>query len=325
MIPMVQNHFENQFSVVLGSTGSLGINIVNQLADTGTNVVAVARNVEKAKALFSQPNVKIFHANLLSKEEVRQAIVGSSVVYHCGGVPYQQWLHDFPIMNQNIIDAVEEANAVLVYADNLYMYGRMQGDKIDETHATPDNTKKGTLRNQLAKEMLKLHNSGHIKAVIARSADFYGPNVINGFTEPLFRNPLKGKNAAWIFDADKLHSLIYIGDMAKAMIMLANNPDTYGKIWHIPGDTAITGRNFVSLIQTALGRPIKLDVLKPISIKILGIFVPILRELKELAFEWQYPFVIDGSQFQNRFPEYESTSHQQAISKTLTWFQNNTA
>ena len=307
---------------VLGATGSLGINIVFELVNNGKQVVAVARNKKKAEEIFKDHDVIIRQADLMNLDELKDAIKGTSFVYHCGGLSYEKWLKFFPVMNTNILDAVKGEKAVLIYADNLYMYGKMQNSKINEGHPISKESKKGYLRHILANEILESHKKGEIQAVIARSGDFYGPNVTNGFVKPLFYNPIHDKSASWLIDSSQSHSLIFIKDMAKAMIKLAINPDTYGSIWHIPGDKAITGANFTRLIGSELGKEVKIKVLSLAMIKILSLFVPIVKELKELQFQWKYPFIIDGIKFKTRFPNYQATNHEEAITETITWFKS---
>ena len=307
--------------VVLGATGALGSNLVEELLNQKKKVVAVVRNLEKAHQRFNHPELIIREANLLQKEDVVAAVVGASIVYHCGGLPYKDWLEYFPTMNRNILDAVGPEGAVLVYADNLYCYGKMQHERIAENHPISHKSKKGSLRHQLATDILDAHNNGSIKAVIVRSGDYFGPFVRNGFAEPLFQNPLVGKAVSWIGNADKPHSLIYIKDMVNAILLLSENEDTYGKIWHISGDHALTGREYTKQIGAVLGTEVKVKVLKPVMMNILSPFVPILRELKDLSFEWMYPFIIDGSKFSQEFPEFIPTTHAEAIRETLDWFK----
>ena len=317
----IKNTQQTDLHIVLGATGALGTNLVLELLNQKKKVVAVVRNLEKAHQRFNHPELIIREADLLKKEDVVSAISGGSIVYHCGGLPYKDWMEYFPIMNTNILNAVSKEGAVLVYADNLYMYGKMQQEAIAENHPISHTSKKGSLRHHLASDILDAHNNGNIKAVIVRAGDYYGPFVRNGFTEPLFRNPLVGKAASWIGNADQPHSLIYIKDVVKAILTLSENETTYGQIWHIPSPLALTGKEFINQISSALGIEVRIKVLSPFLMNILSPFVPILREVKDLSFEWTSPFIIDGSKFSQEFPKYFPTTHAEAIRETLDWFK----
>lgn len=310
----------DEISVVLGATGGLGSAVVIELAKKGRRVVAVTRNYQKAKKIFDGFDVEIRTADMMDKEQTLEAVKGAEVVYHCVNVPYTKWLKEFPIINNNILSAVKTTEANLVYADNLYMYGKMQGDKISEAHPLSAKGKKGELRKRLAEQILNAHNKGEIKAVIARFGDFYGPNVVNGFTKPLLENPVKDKPATWLLDLDKKHSMMYIRDAAEGIVTVANNPNSYGQIWHIEGAEPVTGREFISMIFQELNQEPEMKVLSENSIKFLGLFVPIVKELKELAYEWKYPFIIDGTKYASTFNTTEHTAHRVAIKETLDWF-----
>jgi len=137
-------------AVVLGATGGLGSAVVFELAQRERSVIAVTRNLQKARKMFQNIDVEIRQANLMEQEQTLAAVQGADVVYHCVNVLYTKWLKEFPIINNNILAAVKEVGANLVFADNLYMYGEMQGDKISEEHPLNVKGKKGKLRIRLA-------------------------------------------------------------------------------------------------------------------------------------------------------------------------------
>ncbi|MCE7746806.1 MAG: SDR family NAD(P)-dependent oxidoreductase [Candidatus Heimdallarchaeota archaeon] len=308
-------------AVVLGATGGLGSAVVFELVKRERSVIAVTRNLQKARKMFQNIDVEIRQADLMDQEQTLTAVQGADVVYHCVNVLYTKWLKEFPIINNNILAAVKEVGANLVFADNLYMYGEMQGDKISEEHPLNAESKKGKLRVRLAKQILDAHSKGDINAVIVRFGDFYGPNVVNGFTKPLLENPVKGKAATWLVDLDKKHSLMYIVDAAKGMVMASENPNSYGQIFHVEGAESVTGREFITMIFQELNQEPNMKVLSESTIKILAPFIPIVKELKELTYEWKHPFIIDGTKYVSAFNTTEHTVHKIAIKETLDWFK----
>ena len=307
-------------AVVLGATGGLGSAVVFELVKRERSVIAVTRNVQKARKMFQNFDVEIRQADFMDQDQTLTAVEGADVIYHCANVLYTKWLKEFPIINDNILSAVKEVGANLVFADNLYMYGEMQGDKMSEEHPLNAKGKKGKLRIRLAKQILDAHSKGDINAVIVRFGDFYGPNVVNGFTKPLLENPVKGKASTWIVDLDKKHSLMYIGDAAKGMVTTSENPNSYGQIFHVEGAEPVTGREFLTMIFQEMNQEPNMKVLSENTIKILATFIPIVKELKELTYEWKYPFIIDGTKYASTFNTTEHTAHTVAIKETLDWF-----
>jgi len=313
---------KKELAVVLGATGALGSTIVKQLAGKNLNVRAVARDLDLANKLFKGLPIEIEKADITSTEQTLKVVEGATTIYHCIGLPYNKWLKLFPKIQKNIILATEQTDSLLVYADNLYMYSPVNGEKIDESCSQKPSSKKGQLRKILADELLEAHNNGKIKVTIVRMGDFYGPNVVNGFTKPLFLNALEQKPSSWIGNLDQQHSLIYIEDAAKGMIEAGTNPSFVGKIWHVEGAEAVSGQEFIEMINHALNQPPKYKVLKRGVITLLSPIVPIVKELKELLPQWEQPFVIDGSKFRKTTGLNGFTNHKEAISTTLKWFQS---
>lgn len=318
-----QEKEQQKLAVVLGATGSIGSAVVRKLLENKQQVRAVSRNINKAKKMFDGLNVECIKADLQSLEETKRAIAGGTEVYHCIGIPYTKWSKVFPVIHKNIIEGVEETKATLVYADNLYMYGKMQEEKITEKHPENATSKKGLLRKKFAEEMLEAHKEGRIRVAIVRAGDFYGPNVVNGFTVQLFKNALAGKPATWIGALDQKHSLIYIDDVAEGLITIAQQPKMLGQIWHLEGAEPVTGQEFIEMIYQQLAIQQKIRTLKSGTINFLSPFVPILKELKELLDQWDYPFVIDGSKFKETTGITHYTSHKVAIERTCKWFKEN--
>ena len=57
-------------------------------------------------------------------------------------------------------------------------------------------------------------------------------------------------------------------------------------------------------------------------VKGLGLFNPNLREVAEMLYEFEKPFVIDSNKYQKAFGNH-TTPHREAIRQTLAWFQQN--
>lgn len=317
-----QKENEQKKAVVLGATGAIGSAVVRKLVEKKQPVRAVARNAEYARKLFEGSEVEIVQADMQSLEQTRKAVAGAEQVYNCIGIPYTKWLKLFPKINKNVIEAVAETKALLIYADNLYMYATINGEEISEDHPQNATSKKGILRKELAEELLRQQVMGRIKVVIVRMGDFYGPHVVNGFTEQLFPNALAGKASSWIGDLDKKHSLIYIDDAAEGLVTVAQFPELIGKVWHLEGAEALTGREFITMINKKLHQETKVKSLTKRTIIVLSPIVPIVREIKELLGQWEKPFVIDGTRFKEVTGRADYTPHEEAIQETLEWFQN---
>jgi nucleoside-diphosphate-sugar epimerase len=307
----------DQLHVVLGATGGAGGALVSELAGGGHRVRAVSRK----PAADLPEGVEPLTADAADPAQTRTACQGATVVYHCVQPPYEQWAAEFPLLTQSIADAAAAAGARLVYADNLYAYGPVHGPITEDLPAQPT-TNKGRIRAVMAEQLLAAHRSGTLQVAIGRSSDYYGPGGANSVVgDILFGAAVKGKRARWMGRMDLPHSLNYLQDVARALIILGARPEALGEVWHLPAAEPVTGRGFVELIAAPLGRPVKVTATSRLALRLAGLFDPRARETTEMLYQWERPFVLDASKFQRAFGPLEPTPHPQAVATTVAWFR----
>lgn len=307
----------DQLHVVLGATGGAGGALVRELAGRGHRVRAVSRK----PASDLPEGVEQLAADAADPAQTRKACEGATVVYHCVQPPYQRWAVEFPTLTASIADAAAGAGARLVYADNLYTYGPVQGPITEDLPALAT-TRKGRVRTLMAERLLAAHRSGTLQVAIGRSSDYYGPGGTNSVVgDILFGAATKGNRARWMGRLDVPHSLNYLQDVARALATLGARPEAPGEVWHLPAAEPLTGRAFVGLIATALGRPVKVTATSRLALRIAGVFDPRARETSEMVYQWERPFVLDASKFQRAFGPFEPTPHHQAVATTVAWFR----
>ena len=307
----------DQLHAVLGATGGAGGALVRELAGRGYRVRAVSRK----PAADLPEGVEQLAADAADPAQTRTACQGAAVVYHCVQPPYERWAAEFPPLTQSIADAAATAGARLVYADNLYAYGPVGGLLTEDLPAQPT-TNKGRVRALMAERLLAAHRSGTLQVAIGRSSDYYGPGGANSVVgDVLFGAAAKGERARWLGRLDVPHSLNYLPDVARALVVLGTRPEALGEVWHLPAAEPLTGRAFVELIAAALGRPVKVTATSRLALRMAGVFDPRARESAEMLYQWQRPFVLDASKFQRAFGPLEPTPHPQAVATTVAWFQ----
>jgi nucleoside-diphosphate-sugar epimerase len=303
--------------VVLGATGGAGGALVKELAGRGHRVRAVSRK----PAAGLPEGVEQQAADAADPAQARTACQGATVVYHCAQPPYERWAAEFPPLTQSIADAAAAAGARLVYADNLYAYGPVDGPITEDLPALAT-TRKGRVRALMAERLLAAHRAGTLQVAVGRSSDYYGPGGANSVVgDVLFGAAAAGKRARWLGRLDVPHSLNYLPDVARALAALGARPEALGGVWHLPAAEPVTGRAFVELIAAALGRPVKVTATSRLALRTAGVFDPRARESAELLYQWQRPFVLDASKFQRAFGPFQPTPHQQAVAATVAWFR----
>lgn len=309
--------------VVLGAGGGTGGALVRELVDQGRRVRAVTRGGDAGICDTPLPpaSYEDWAADLTDAAQLRRALAGASVVYHCARPAYTRWWKEFPALNRGVIDAVAEAGAKLVYADNLAMYEPGAGPLTEQTPATSA-TKKGSLRARLAGKLLEEHESGRLRVVIGRSSDYFGPHGLSSAVgRRFFGALLAGKKTLWYGSLDQPHTLSYLPDLARAFVILGTRPDAEGGVWHTPAGAAVSGRQFIEAAAAAAGVKPRPAVLSERSVTFNGLFVPTLREYPELLYQWDSPFISDASRFQEAFGPFAVTPLAEALQATVAWFR----
>jgi len=307
--------------VVLGAGGGTGRPIVEELAAQGRRVRAVAR-----RPLSGLPEgVEVVTADLMDPASVREAIGGASVLYHAAQPAYTQWLGNFERMNDSIAAAAGAASARLVFADNLYMYGPT-GEPMTESTPQRATDKKGRLRTALAADLLQRHAHGELEVAIGRSSDYFGPYGTNtGLGDRVFGAAVAGKAASWAGRLDTPHSLSYLPDLARAIILLGDRDEAAGRAWHLPVTDPLSGREFLTRLFEVLGQSPRIRVDSTLVVRAAGLFSPQIREFGGVIYQWDRPWISDWSAYEAAFGPFRRTPLDEALASTLDWWRGHAA
>jgi nucleoside-diphosphate-sugar epimerase len=305
---------------ILGANGTIAQDLVPVLLSNQEQVRLVSRNPKPVEGIETRK------ADVLDLEQLKSALEGSSVVYLVIGIQYDHkiWQRDWPVIMRNVIAVCKANGAKLIFFDNIYMYGKVDGVLTEESPYRPS-SKKGMVRAEVARMLEQEMKAGTIEAVIARAVDFYGPGVTDKSAAGtlVFANMKKGKSAQWFINADVPRSYNYTPDAAKAMYMLATDDQALGQIWHLPSvQPALTGREFIQLAAASMNASPKVTVLPKWLLKIIGLFVPFLKEAYEMNYQDEYPLRFSSAKFEKAF-NFKPTSYEEGVKKTAEWYLNN--
>ncbi len=308
--------------VILG-TGQLGLAIMDELVAEGQPVKVVNRS-----GIVNEPfpeGVTMVAAEATDADQVAAVCEGAEIVFFCVQPAYNQWPEKFPPLAEAIIAGVGRAGARLVFGSNVYMYGSTAGRPIHEELPYAAQTRKGRARAQVANMLLDAHRQGQVQVVIGRAADFYGPRVVGSMAgEMIFGAALEGKTVNLAGDVDLPHTLTYIRDFARALVTLSRHDEAYGRAWHVPSAETLTTRQFIGLLEKEIGRDIQVRAAGKTMMRLIGLFNADVREVVELMYEFEEPFIVDHSRFEAAFGN-GVTPHAQAIKETLAWYKERPA
>jgi nucleoside-diphosphate-sugar epimerase len=307
----------DRLHVVFG-TGAIGMALIDQLHAGGTRVRAVNRS-----GVADVPDgVELVGGDASSKEFAAEASTGADVVYFSLNPPYTSWPEMFPPLQAAVVEGAASAGAKLVAVDNLYLYGPTDGRPLTEDLPHSATTRKGSVRAQMAKNLMDAYESGNVRVTVGRASDYFGPRgLLTAMGERVFYPALAGKKAQLVGDPDQLHSYSYLPDVARDLITLGERDEADGEAWHLPNAPAVTTREFINMVYSAAGNEPGIQVMPRLMVSAIGLFSGNLRELKEMLYEFEEPFVVDDRRFEAVFGG-NATPLPEAIETTVAWFRS---
>jgi nucleoside-diphosphate-sugar epimerase len=221
-----------------------------------------------------------------------------------------------PILD-GILEAAAANEAKLVVVDNVYLYGKITGP-VTEALPTQPLGPIGRLRADMTEILLQAHQRGDVCVAIGRAADFYGPGVRAALAnEALVRRAINGKSVGWPGRLDVPHSLMFVEDLARSLVVLGEREEALGQVWHLPHAPALTPRQFLSLLFEEAGQMVpRIRSLPSWAIRAAGLVDPTARAFAELHYLFEAPFVMDSGRYQQTFGE-EATPYREGVRQTL--------
>jgi len=306
---------EQDLHVVVGA-GPVGRAVISELVGRGLRVRAVARH----EVTELPAGVETLHADITDPGAAARAMAGAAVVYHAASVPYHRWPELLPPLMRGVIVGAREAGARLVYADNLYAYGPVDGPLTEDLPAYARGPN-GRVRASLAGQLMDADARGSVRAAIGRASDFYGPwGRQSTAGERLFVPAIRGKATQVLGDPDLPHTYTYLGDFARGLVTLGTRDEALGQVWHVPSAETLTTRGFIDLVYTAAGNASKLSVMSPVLLRLLALASPMLKAVREQQYQRDRGWVVDHAKFARAFGA-EVTPHADAIASTLAWWR----
>ena len=305
--------------IVLG-TGAIGRAVAEELVRRGESV----RMVNRSGKMDEMPaGVEVVAADLYDQAKVREVTRAAKVVYQASQPPYNQWPEKFPLLQKSILDGLTGSGAKLVLIENAYMYGDTNGKPMTEETPYQAHTRKGRVRGEISTAAFTAHREGRVRVTAARGGNFFGPwGIGSTMGARVFYPILRGKPAQLIGRTDVPHTHTYVKDFGTALVILGERKEADGQAWHVPNDQpTMSQAELVGLFAEEAGVEPKLSSMGKVMMAIGGLFIPEAKESVEMMYEFDKPFVIDSSKFENTFG-MKATPVREAIKETVRWFRS---
>ncbi|MDI9579433.1 MAG: NAD-dependent epimerase/dehydratase family protein [Thermobispora sp.] len=303
--------------VIVGA-GQVGGLLAELLADRGHEVVVVTRSGSGP----DRPGVRRVAADAADAAAMRRIAVQADALYNCANPAYHRWAQDWPPIAAALLAAAEDSGAVLVTLSNLYGYGPVDGPITEDLPLAATGTK-GRVRARMWEEARAAHLAGRVRVTEVRASDFFGPHASDrSYLGARFVGPLlAGRPATIVNDPDVPHSWTYLPDVARALAAVAADERAWGGAWHVPSNPPITTREFAERLCVLAGAPApRLRRIPGWAVKAAGLFVPFLRELEEIRYQFDRPFVLDASATEAALG-LAPTPLDDALRETIAWWR----
>jgi nucleoside-diphosphate-sugar epimerase len=310
---------QKRLHVVLG-TGPLGLAVARHLAARGDRVRVANR---RGRADLSE-DVEVVAANVAESGDAKRACDGASVVYHCANPPYARWPELHPPLMRAVIEGASSADATLVFGDNLYAYGPVDGPLTEDLQHRAQGPN-GRTRARIAADLMTAHENGRVRATIGHGSDFFGPHAHQSTVgDRVFARAVANKSAQVLGDPDAAHTVTYIEDFARALVTIGEREEALGKVWHVPNAETVTTRQFVHMVFAELDRPPRLRAAPRWGLVLASLFNPTVRAVREQLYQSERPWLVSSRRFEQAFG-WRATALQEAIHATVVWFREHAA
>ena len=286
----------NQTHVVVGA-GEVGSKLANLLANDGLDVIVVTRSGSGP----SHKNIKRVAADVADLSRLLQIAPSAAAIYNCVNPPYHRWAQEWPPMAASFLGYAEKTGAVLVTCSNLYGYGPVD---VPMTENLPLNAPgvNGKVRAQMWLDAKALHDAMRIKATEVRGSDYVCAGAQSRVGLRVLPKVLAGKPAQVLGDINQKHTWTYPLDVARLMQIVANDPKAWGKAWHVPSNLPKTQKELVSELAAAGGvESPNLSSVPNVMWNLLALFNPLMKALKETAYQMERPYIMDESAARETF------------------------
>ena len=301
-----------------GGAGAMGKSIAAACRQQQQRYRVVGRNRDSLADAFGHDRLaEISTWNPENPGSIRAAARGIDTLIYLVGVPYHRFeLH--PILLRRTLDgAVAEGIQNILLIGTVYPYGKPQTTPVTEEHPREPHTFKGRMRKEQEDALLTAHATGKIRGAILRLPDFYGPNVERSFLQSLFQAAARGGTANLIGPIDTPHEFVFVPDVGPVVTALIARTDAYGRAWNLAGVGAITQRDLAERVFRMAGSEPRLRVAGKTTLRIMGLFNPLMRELVEMHYLLTSPVLLDDSALQHLLGHVHKTPYDEGLRLSL--------
>lgn len=303
--------------VIVGA-GAVGTGLAEVLAAAGHHVRVITRSGTGP----ARDGVERIAGDARDTRALAAVVRDADAVYNCANPRYHRWATDWPPLAASLLDVAEETGATLVTMSNLYGH-RPAAAPMRESDPLDPPSRKGAIRATMWRDALERHEAGRIRATEARASDFIGPGLGDAahMGDRVVRRVLAGRPVSVVGDPDVPHSWTAIGDVARTLAILGTDDRALGRPWNVPTAEPMSARALIgAMAREAALDPPTVRRIPPAALRVAGWFSPDIRELREIRYQFEQPFILDSADITATFG-IEATPISETVRATVASYR----
>ena len=266
-------HLRNQGVLVTGGTGFIGRHLVRQLVAEGARVKVLVRPSSDLNGLRGvAENLEIVRGDLKAPNSLCSLMENVDIVFHLAATNRGTWEETHQAAVAGTAWMLEKARQrgvqhfIYVSSMAVYDYSRLPtGAVVDENAPLEPNPRRRTAYARVKCEVEALVcrwlSDPGMAVTVVRPGAVYGPGG-PAHLPPAIR--LVGSNLVFaIGGGQRQLPLLYVDDLADALLRIATAPAAAGKIYNVVSNARVTEANYVSAYLRARGRSILVIPIPP--------------------------------------------------------------
>lgn len=300
---------------IIGAAGHIGYSAGEAFTRAGWTVKGIGRGTRVSEM---PAGVEPVEGNAYDVASLIAATRGADVILHAANPAYDKWETTVLPMAENAIAAAKAHGATLMIPGNVYNFGLEIGMDLREEAPQRASTDKARIRIAMEERLERASRDEGVQVLILRAGDFYGgPKGGTWLDLMILKNLGKGK-FAWPGPWDVPHAFAYLPDLARAFVALAERRAELGRFerFHFAGHT-LTGAHMLAAAEQATGRRLRRGQINWTMLKLVGLFMPVVREVVKMSYLWRTAHSLDGGRLEALAGPLQVTPPAEALRQTI--------